>query len=208
MDEQYCCNKCGQTKSKELFTKQRKTLCISCRNEYAHTYRLDNNDEIKRKNKKWYEEKGKDLKKEYDKENLERVRERERNRYASDENFRMRKILRTRLLKTIKGIKSSKQLLKYLAVDVDSFIKWIEYQWDNEWTWQNYADKWVIDHVRPCSSFDLTTEEGKAKCFHWSNMRPLSMKDNSIKSNKVDEDIINNHQQIVEKFLYISTKVN
>lgn len=56
-------------------------------------------------------------------------------------------------------------------------------------SWQNRGrghDKWHIDHVRPCASFDLTDPEQQKQCFHWSNMQPLWQTDNLRKGSKYE----------------------
>jgi hypothetical protein len=51
-------------------------------------------------------------------------------------------------------------------------------------TWDNHGSRWHIDHIIPCSSFNLTEESEQLKCFHYSNLRPLFAKENYKKSNK------------------------
>lgn len=58
-----------------------------------------------KKQKIWYDSKGNVLKKEYDKKNLERTRQRDKNRYHTDPSYRTKKILRSRLAKVLKGEK-------------------------------------------------------------------------------------------------------
>lgn len=50
----------------------------------------------------------------------------------------------------------------------------------------NYG-QWVIDHIRPVGSFDLTDPEQQRLCFHYTNLQPLWHKDNlkKIKSDKL-----------------------
>lgn len=180
--------------------------CKTCANEYAQQYRTNNKGLIQSNNKKYYQD-NKEKKKEYDHNRLEFVRIRDRERYATDANFRIRRVLRTRLYKTIKGIKSSKSVLRYLEMDVNIFKTYLEFQFSDRMSWDNYAKVWEIDHVAPCSCFDLTKEEEKAICFNWKNMRPLLKSDNLAKSSSYDIAILVKHQSVVEEFLStISTK--
>lgn len=39
--------------------------------------------------------------------------------------------------------------------------------------WYNYGTAWHVDHITPCSSFDLTDKESRHACFHYTNLQPL-----------------------------------
>ena len=53
-------------------------------------------------------------------------------------------------------------------------------------TWQNHTvTGWHIDHIMPCSNFDLSKPEQQKECFHYTNLQPLWYDENIRKSNKV-----------------------
>lgn len=202
------CTRCKKKKKIEEFSfrSKPKTIrheqCRACLNSYAKTYRNNNKEIIKKKQKIWYDSKGNVLKKEYDKKNLERTRQRDKNRYHTDPSYRTKKILRSRLAKVLKGEKKSKKTLEYVGMELSQLREWMEFQFDKNMTWKNQGIYWDIDHVTPCSSFDLSIEKEIYECFNWKNLRPLSKKENSYKSNKILEQDIYDHKKIYRKFQY------
>jgi hypothetical protein len=71
--------------------------------------------------------------------------------------------------------------LRWLGMPVKEFVDRMldlaaEKGFEREW-----RKGWEIDHYRPCKSFDLTTDAGKAVCFHWSNLQPVSKAENQSK---------------------------
>jgi hypothetical protein len=49
-------------------------------------------------------------------------------------------------------------------------------------SWANHGE-WHIDHIIPCSAFDLTNTDEQMRCFHFSNLQPLWAEENLSKSN-------------------------
>jgi hypothetical protein len=39
-------------------------------------------------------------------------------------------------------------------------------------SFNNYGE-WHVDHIMPCSSFDLAKEDEQRKCFHYTNLQPI-----------------------------------
>ncbi len=48
-------------------------------------------------------------------------------------------------------------------------------------TWENHGE-WHIDHIRPCSSFDLLDPAQQSECFNYKNLQPLWAAENLKKS--------------------------
>lgn len=44
-----------------------------------------------------------------------------------------------------------------------------------------------IDHIKPCTSFDLADPEQQKACFHYTNLQPLWAVDNLKKGEKWEE---------------------
>lgn len=78
-------------------------------------------------------------------------------------------VLRNRLRKFYTGEKS----LEMVGINLDDFKVWMENNFTVDMSWENHGNYWHIDHVVPCSWFDLTDKDECKICFHWSNMRPL-----------------------------------
>ena len=91
--------------------------------------------------------------------------------------------LRSRAYSAIKGKSKSKHTIELLGCSVEELKIHLEKQFVKDMNWQNYG-QWHIDHIKPCSSFDLTDPEQQKLCFHYSNLQPLWAKDNIKKSNK------------------------
>lgn len=91
--------------------------------------------------------------------------------------------LRLRLKKSNRN--KNKKTEEILGCDIDFFKEWIESQFLEGMTWENMGSRrkngcksWHIDHIVPCSLFDLTKEDEIFICFHYSNARPLWEEDN------------------------------
>jgi hypothetical protein len=53
-------------------------------------------------------------------------------------------------------------------------------------SWDNYGKYgWHIDHIKPCSSFDLSDRKQLLECFNYRNLQPLWALDNLKKGSKL-----------------------
>ena len=77
----------------------------------------------------------------------------------------------------------------YIGCTWDELMKHLESKFQYGMSWDNYGfgkDKWNIDHIIPCASFDLLKTEEQYKCFHYTNLQPLWQNENLAKSDKLD----------------------
>lgn len=48
-------------------------------------------------------------------------------------------------------------------------------------SWDNYGKVWEVDHIKPCSLFNLADPTQQRECFNYSNLQPLFVLDNRKK---------------------------
>lgn len=113
--------------------------------------------------------------KEYQTNNKDKHTEYIKNRYQTDINFRLRKKLTTTLWNNLKKQNTSKLLSirTLLGCTIEECKQHLESQFKLGMAWDNHGEVWEIDHIIPCSSFDLTHSEQQKKCFHYTNLQPL-----------------------------------
>lgn len=195
-------------KNKDKISKTKKTYRennIDIINSYMKDYYNENSKEIIYKNKIYYEnnkdealERVKkyykknririlDRVKEYRKNNREKINTYTRKKNIEDINFRLAKILRQRLRNALKN----NRYKKYSAIDLvgcslEHLKKHIEKQFKDNMSWDNYGYYgWHIDHIIPCASYNLEDIEQQNKCFHFTNLQPLWLKENTSKGKKI-----------------------
>ena len=188
------CSKCKQEKSLCDFHKDAKgkfgvsSQCKKCKKERNAKYYQKNSEKAKELKVKYYQKNSEKLKEysaKYRRENPEKIRAYLNKRYKNDENFRMIAILRARLRTSLnsQSSKKSKRTSELVGCSIDELWKHLEKQFKDGMTRQNLGE-WHIDHIKPCSLFDLTDPEQQKECFNYKNLQPLWAIDNIKKSNK------------------------
>ena len=117
------------------------------------------------------------------------AREYQAERSKIDINFLIIKKLRTSTKKAIKrhGSETDSQTLELIGCSLDHCRNYIEGQFNKNMTWDNWEPKgWHLDHIRPCSSFNMSEESQQYVCFNWRNLRPLWWDENINKKDKYD----------------------
>jgi hypothetical protein len=110
-----------------------------------------------------------------------------KNRYHTDINHRLAEICRNRIREALHGITKSIKTFELLGCSTEELKLYLEKQFMNNMNWDNYGYYgWHIDHIKPCSSFNLIDIEEQKKCFHFSNLQPLWSEENLKKGNKYE----------------------
>lgn len=142
--------------------------------DYFQNYNLERKEEQQEYFKDRYKN-NYDYYKKYNDVNKENKNKQDRERYKIDINYKLRKILRSTLYRLVTKTNKNKSnsALVLLGCSLDEFRLHIEQQFLPEMNWNNYKEVWEIDHIQQCATFDLSKHEEQAKCFHYTNMRPL-----------------------------------
>jgi hypothetical protein len=107
-----------------------------------------------------------------------------RNKLKNEPVFRLEHNLRNRLGQAFKSqaVKKTKSTLKLVGCTRDQLKEHLVSRLREGMTLENYGKIWHIDHIRPCSSFDLSDKAQASACFHYSNLQPLFAEENLAKS--------------------------
>jgi hypothetical protein len=95
-----------------------------------------------------------------------------------DNQNRVVRNIRSRMYHAVKRFGKCAKTMKLVGCDMDWLIAWLEVSFKLGMTWENYGPVWHIDHVRPCSSFDLSDPQQQRLCFHFTNLQPLFAREN------------------------------
>jgi len=209
--EEKTCYKCKKTKSKDCFSKMKQAKdglqqsCKECCKKYKESLK-NREDKAESKacpsckvllsssefNSFCYSADGlsvycKECTKKKKTEYLPVRRKRKKFRYDNDVQYKIKDSLRKRIRVALKGKAKSKATIALLGCSVDFLKTYLENKFESGMTWENYGiDGWHIDHIIPCSAFDLTDPEQQGLCFHYTNLQPLWAEDNIKKSNSLN----------------------
>lgn len=205
------CPKCKIEKDGLNFSKNKNkkdglnNICKVCKKEQDKKSYIKNKESINLKSQKWYNENrevqlikqskynklnpniSRRAVSKYESNNRELINFNRRERYHNDPKFRLRIILGNRLNELLKknNIKKDSKIIDLLGCDLDTLKIFIEEKFSCDMYWGNHGTFWELDHIKPCDSFDLTKLEEQRRCFHFTNLQPLTKSDNRIKSNKI-----------------------
>jgi hypothetical protein len=184
--EQKKCSRCNKIKTLDCFYKHPTgkfgtySHCIVCHKEKRDNYYINNKEDIIKNVS------------EYRKNNLVIVRTRVNNYYKNrrktDLNYKLVESLRCRINTGLKRYLNQGKFntsLELLGCNINTWITHLESQFKSDMTWNNWGDKWQIDHIIPISLFDLTKKDQQQKAFHYKNTQPLYTIENQKKGNRI-----------------------
>lgn len=206
MEDTKICGRCQENKKFEEFNKSKRgrfgyhNHCRSCQKEVRRKWYLNNIETAKQKSSETSKsEKAKAYRRERWKRHKStlspinnarrrteeaRIKARkQREQWYSIPHNRISHNLRTRIRKAIKGYRYD-QCESLLGCSFENLKLHIESKFIKGMTWNNYGE-WHLDHIIPCSFFDLTKEEHQKICFHHLNLQPLWRSDNISKNNRI-----------------------
>lgn len=106
------------------------------------------------------------------------VNEYNRRRYKESVNRRLIHNVRVRIRQVLRAGSKAARTIEILGCSTEALKHHLESQFLDGMSWDNHGSVWEVDHILPCASFDLTDPEQQRKCFHYTNLRPLSCSDN------------------------------
>lgn len=204
MNKTKVCNVCQIKKDIKEFAKQNNKpafRCKECLSIYNRKYYKKNQKRLKERTATYRKEHPEYMvewrkynkhliikqKREWLENNRDKINKNERRRRKKDHAYRIKKNLRRRVNEVItRPSKKCDSTFKLLGCSLTEFLQHLENQFTKGMNWKNYGNNgWHIDHIIPCSSFDLTDPEQQRKCFHYTNLQPLWAEDNLRKSDKI-----------------------
>lgn len=181
--------------------------CKSCKYEKSKKYA-----NVSKEQKALYDAKYRD--KHYDKLKISKKEEYQRNRdkyiarsLAAQKTpiGRIKHNIRTRINNSIVRRTNTSSIL--LGCDIETYIEYMEYLFDETMNWDNYGTLWHIDHVRPLCTFDLSLEQEQKEAFHWTNTRPMYASLNLSRSKSANFLEIENHKNLIKNFKCNTSKL-
>lgn len=172
------------------YRKERQKKIAAKHSEYQAIYRTKNREKIRLNHYRWRQRNKEKLalaKKKYRSSEYgkQKTAEYTKQREKTDAVFLMVRRIRARikiaLLKS--GAAKARKTIEYLGMTGEQFMTYLLQHPSNtgDFTRENFGKAWVVDHIRPIASFDLSDEKQVKLAFHYANCQPLSPEQNASK---------------------------
>jgi len=105
--------------------------------------------------------------------------------------YRIKQAFYSSAQKILKGSREGKEWVKQTGLNTrEEYVAYMQSTIPEGYTLADYGSKLQIDHIIPCSAFDLTNAQQRAKCFHYTNLRLITKEENMSKGRSIPVDII------------------
>ena len=189
------CNKCNQTKNTNDYYRHHTNKdgldgkCKQCAASYIAKWQKENREK-RLQHKQNYRNNNKEAIRKYREKNKEHLKQKAKEyrkmREKNDTSYKIKVNLRRKIRRALHGETKSDHAMELIGCSMEYFIKYFEGQFRDGMDWSNYGYYgWHIDHIIPCSYFDLSKPEQQKICFHYTNLQPLWGTENMSKSNKL-----------------------
>jgi len=122
----------------------------------------------------------------YSKQNRVVLNEKLKDKIGRNPHLKIRTKLTSRVAAIIRNKVTTEKLIKTtLSCSISEFRIHLESKFTDGMTWENYGNVWEIDHIMPCSKFNLTDEKQQTICYHYTNLQPLLKAMNRWKKAKI-----------------------
>jgi hypothetical protein len=173
------CNTCNKSKTLDKFYKHEKTKdglenqCKECRKHYSSIYHSNNKKARHDYHKNHYEKYN--YQKDYNINSRKKINKYRVKKYHSDKQVKLRLNISNRIREALNtnNIKKQNNTLEFIGCSIEFYKQYLESLFLPEFTWENHGLIWEIDHIQPCSKFDLEDIEQQKICFNYKNTRPI-----------------------------------
>ena len=92
----------------------------------------------------------------------------------------------------------------YFGLDIENYRNWIELQFIDGISWDNFGIAWQFDHIVPVAYFDFEKKEDLLLCWNFINIRVEKLELNKATGNRIDVLAVKPYfQSLLEKTGYI-----
>ena len=203
----YVCKECDKKRSKKRKKGPFEVFCKICEKKFISrisngcfcSAECKNVYDVERLKKFSKTKKGIEAKKKYSKSDKRRnyIREYNFNKRRIDINFKINENISNAIRKCLNDSQTNKNKKHWeniIEQNLLDILNYLENQFDENMSWNNYGIYWQIDHIIPVSSYNFNLPFEIKKCWNKNNLRPLEKYQNNSKSNYLDVQLIKEYK--------------
>lgn len=165
------CKKCEEEKPLVAYDLAKIGYLPSCKQCYYNAYKDKRKIKIK----------------EYQQNNRAKIRAYEKVRKSMPVN-RMRASMKNRL-KALFFRKGDTTTAEIIGLPLKEFKTYMESQFKEGMSWDNYGKIWDVDHYIPCRAFNHDLKDHVMRCWNYKNLRPEFKSENYAKHDKMSNGL-------------------